>query len=63
MTVFRKLLVVYRAVRSLRVGCIYKRVDVMAVRVWCLLSCCGTVAQHHMKDCYFKLQTLYFIIF
>ena len=30
------MLAVYRA-SSLHVGCIYKRVDVMAVRVWCLL--------------------------
>ena len=37
MTIFHKLLVVYRTVRSLRGGCIYKRVDVMAVRVWWLL--------------------------
>ena len=30
------MLVVYRTIRSLRGGCIYKRLDVMAVRVWCL---------------------------
>ena len=35
-TIVYKLLVVYRTVRSLRGGCIYKSVDVMAVRVWCL---------------------------
>ena len=28
------MLAVYRTVSSLRGGCIYKRVDVMAVRVW-----------------------------
>ena len=27
--------VVYRTIRSLRGCCIYKRFDVMAVRVWC----------------------------
>ena len=31
------MLVVYRTIRSLCGGCMYKRVDVMAVRVWCLL--------------------------
>ena len=30
------MLIVYRTKRSLRVGCIYKHVDVIAVRVWCL---------------------------
>ena len=29
-------LVVYCTIRSLCGGCIYKRFDVMAVRVWCL---------------------------
>ena len=31
------MLVVYRTIGSLRGGCMYKRVDVMAVRVWRLL--------------------------
>ena len=42
--IFHKLLVVYRTISSLRGGCTYKRVDVTAVRVWCLLSCCGAVS-------------------
>ena len=37
-TFSHNMLVVYRTIRSLCGGCIYKRVDVMAVRVWCLLS-------------------------
>ena len=37
------MLLVYRTIRSLCGSCIYKRVDVMAVRVWCILSCCVTV--------------------
>ena len=48
-TIVHKLLVVYLTIRSLYFGCIYKRVDVMAVRVWCLLSCCGTVPQQLSK--------------
>ena len=28
-------MVFYRTTSSVRGGCIYKRVDVMAVRVWC----------------------------
>ena len=35
-TIFHEILVVCRTVSSLRGGCIYKRVDVTAVRVWCL---------------------------
>jgi hypothetical protein len=35
-TVVHRMLVVCRITTSLRGGCIYKRVDVMAARVWCL---------------------------
>ena len=37
MTIVHRMLVVYRTTSSLHGGRIYKRVDVMAVRVWCLL--------------------------
>ena len=42
---------VYRTIGSLRGGCIYKGVDVMAVRVWCLLYvyvtlCYGYIAHY-----------------
>ena len=36
--IFHKLLVVYRTISSLRGGCTYRRVDVMAVRVWYLMA-------------------------
>ena len=39
-TVFYDMFVVCRIIRSLCGGSMYKRVDVMAVRVWCLLGCC-----------------------
>ena len=39
------MLAVYCVTRSLLSGCIYKRIDVMAVCVWCLLSCCGNTLQ------------------
>ena len=43
------MLVVYRTVNSVRGGCIYKRVDVIAVRVWCLLVLTSEhVAANHM---------------
>jgi hypothetical protein len=32
--IFHNMLVLYLTIRSLCGGCIYKRVDVMAVRVW-----------------------------
>ena len=35
MMIVHKLLAVYRITKSLRGGCMQKRVDVMAVRVWC----------------------------
>ena len=36
--IIHEMLVVYCTTVSFRGGCIYKRVDVIAVRVWCQLS-------------------------
>ena len=42
-TIFHNMLVVYSTIRSPSGGCIYKRVDVMAVRAWCQNKFCDAL--------------------
>jgi hypothetical protein len=68
--IINEMLVVYRNIRSLCGGCVYKRVDVMTVHSHNINTLVYTVStyrsystiynQHIMKKCYFVLHTLYF---
>jgi hypothetical protein len=58
--IIHEILVVYRNIRSLYGGCIYKRVDVMTVyshNIYIYIY-----NQHIMKNYYFILHILYFNI-